>query len=237
MNKEDAATQLFNAWFLGLGRHSIAEQSAAADGGLLIGFPSIKPSRPPLLSCGVRRRRARMGEGRTGLLAALRSLLGKSCERSLATNSLKLRFDGAPGEKGRAYIWIDPPWRLSLAGRIITGSADRPVWDGVEEPEVNRPLWEAWCALFDPLNRTTLVDVAVGSQWADLTLEFETGHRIDTFGNSGAGYWWYYRDCVSGEVFEVGAGGIAHEWAAATDAEPDGVLSRGDFHSPDTRSR
>ncbi|MFM7148664.1 MAG: hypothetical protein ACKO23_02360 [Gemmataceae bacterium] len=73
-----------------------------------------------------------MGDGHAELLTALRSLVGKPCERSLATNSLKLRFDGAPGEKGRAYIWIDPPWRLSLAGRFITGSADWPVWDGVE---------------------------------------------------------------------------------------------------------
>ncbi len=101
------------------------------------------------------------------------------------------------------------------------------MWDGVEEPEVNRPLWEAWCALFDPLNRTTLVDVAVGSQFADLTLEFETGHRIDTFGNSGDGYWWYYRDRVTGEVFEVGAGGIAHEWAEVADAEPGAAAARG----------
>jgi hypothetical protein len=161
-----------------------------------------------------------MGDDRTALLAALRSLLGKSCERSLATNSLKLRFGGVPGEKGRAYIWIDPPWRLSLAGRFITGSADWPVWDGVEKPEVNRPLWEAWCALFDPLNRTTLVGVAVGTPALDLALEFESGHRIDTFGNSGDGCWWYYRDRVSGEVFEAGAGGIVHEWAGAADAEP-----------------
>ena len=95
-----------------------------------------------------------MSDDRTALIKALRSLRGKSCERSLATNSLKLRFDGDPGEKGRAYIWIDPPWRLSLAGRFITGSADWPVWDGVEEPEVNRPLWDEWCALFDPLNNT-----------------------------------------------------------------------------------
>lgn len=160
-------------------------------------------------------------------MTALRSLVGKSCERSLVTNSLKLRFDGEPGEKGRAYIWLDPPWRLSLAGQLITGSADWPVWDGVEEPEVNRPLWEAWCALFNPLNRTTLVRVAVGSPLLDLALEFESGHRIDTFGNSVDGYWWYYRDRVSGEVFEVGGEGIVHEWAEAADAEQDAAPDRG----------
>src|SRR5262249_727136 len=167
-----------------------------------------------------------MSDGRTALLAALRSLLGKSCERSLATNSLKLRFDGAPGEKGRAYIWIDPPGRLSLADRFITGSGDWPVWDGVEDPEVNRPLWEAWCSLLAPLDRTTLVGVSVASPLPDLALEFETGHRIDTFGNSGDGYWWYYRDRVSGEVFEAGGGGIAHERGEVGNAEPDVARGR-----------
>ena len=160
-----------------------------------------------------------MHDTRTALLVALRSLIGKSCERSLATNSLKLRFDGAPGGKGRAYIWIDPPWRLSLDGRFITGSTDWPVWDGVAEPEINRPVWDAWCDLFVPLNRTALVEVAVGATFADLTLEFETGHRIETFGNGGDSYWWYYRDRVTGEVFEVSADGISHEWTEIADAE------------------
>jgi hypothetical protein len=161
-----------------------------------------------------------MGDVRAALVKTLRSLLGLTCERSLATNSLKLRFDCAQCDKGRAYIWIDPPWRLTRGGQLVTGSADWPLWDGVEDREVNQPLWEAWCALFDPLNRTTLVDVSVGSPPADLRLDFETGHRIETFGNSGDGYWWYYRDRVTGEVFEVGAMGIDHKCAESADASP-----------------
>ncbi|HVS39062.1 MAG TPA: hypothetical protein VMS17_26120 [Gemmataceae bacterium] len=167
-----------------------------------------------------------MSDGRAALLVALRTLIGKPCERSLATNSLKLRFDGEPGEKGRAYIWIDPPWRLTLAGRFITGSGDWPVWDGVAEPEVNRPLWEAWCALLDPLNRTALVGVSVASPLPDLALEFETGHRIDTFGNTSDGYWWYYRDRLSGDVFEAGGGGIAHERTEVATGEPEVARDR-----------
>jgi hypothetical protein len=167
-----------------------------------------------------------MSDDRAALLKTLQTLIGKSCERSLATNSLKLRCDGAPGEKGRAYIWIDPPWRLSHAGRLITGSADWPVWDGLEAPEVNRPLWDAWCALFDPLNRTTLVDVAVGSQSLDLTLVLETGHRIETFGNSSDGFWWYFRDRLTGEIFEATAKGISHEWGEVASAEPDAAADK-----------
>ena len=127
---------------------------------------------------------------------------------------------GSMARPARRVIWIDPPWRLSLAGRFITGSADWPVWDGVEEPKINQPLWEAWCALLDPLNRTTLVKVSVGSPQPDLALEFESGHRIETFGNSSDGYWWYYRDRESGEVFEVAGSGITHEWVEVPDAEP-----------------
>jgi hypothetical protein len=149
-----------------------------------------------------------MGEG---LAEVLRSLVGVPCHRSLATNSLKLLFDTRESEKGRGYIWIDPPWRLSRGGRFITGSADWPVWDGVEEPEVNRPLWEAWCALFDPLSDTTLTEAVVSEPLPDLRLRFASGHEVQTFGNSCNGCWWYYRDRVSGVVFEAGAAGVTRE--------------------------
>jgi hypothetical protein len=146
-----------------------------------------------------------------GLAEALRSLVGVPCQRSLATNSLMLRFDFREREKGRAYIWIDPPWRLTAGGIFVTGSADWPVWDGVEEPEVNRPLWESWCGLFDPLNATTLAEAVVGSPLPDLRLRFASGHEIEVFGSRGNDYWWYYRDRLTGEVFEAGAGGITRE--------------------------
>ncbi len=160
-----------------------------------------------------------MGDVRAALVTVLRSLVGVTCERSLATNSLKLRFDCALSDRGRAYIWIDPPWRLTLADQLVTGSDDWPVWDGVKDRDVNQPLWEKWCSLFDPLNRTTLVDVSVGVQFPDLRLDFQTGHRIETFGNSVDGYWWYYRNRVTGEVFEVGARGIDHEYAEPADGQ------------------
>ena len=149
-----------------------------------------------------------MGEG---LAEALRSLVGVPCQRSLATNSLVLRFDFREREKGRAYVWIDPPWRVSRDGRFVTGSADWPVWDGVAEPEVNRPLWEAWCALLDPLNSTALAEAVVGRPLPDLRLRFASGHEVWAFGNTGEGCWWYYRDRVTGEVFGAGAAGVTRE--------------------------
>jgi hypothetical protein len=147
------------------------------------------------------------------LTAALRTLIGVDCQRTLAINSLKLHFDCDQSDRGRVYLWIDPPWRLSLNGEYVTGSADWPVWDGVQDKDHNQPLWQAWCALLDPLNRTTLVDVSVGVPVPDLRLDFETGHRLETFGNSNDEYWWYYRNRVTGEIFEAGPTGISHEHA------------------------
>ena len=161
-----------------------------------------------------------MGDAREALAVALRALVGIPCKRSLATNSIKFRFDCRLSDKGRAYLWIDPPWRLTLAGDLVSGSADWPVWDGVEDKEVNQPLWEAWCARFDLLDRATLSDVTVDRGCPDIRLRFESGHIIETFGNSTHGYWWYYRDRLTGEVFEAGSAGISHEFAEPADTLP-----------------
>jgi hypothetical protein len=139
---------------------------------------------------------------------ALRSLYVVECRFLLATNSLRFQFDFARSERGRAYIWIDPPWRLTLAGKLITGSASYPRGDG-ENQEPDQGPWNAWVALFAALETTTLTNASVGGGIADLRLAFASGHRIETFGNShGDGCWWYYRDRVTGEVFEGRAGGV-----------------------------
>jgi hypothetical protein len=152
-----------------------------------------------------------------GLHGALRSLIGAACQRSLATNSLMLRFDFRESVKGRAYIWIDPPWRLTHDGRFVTSSDEWPIWDGVEKPEINRPPWEGWCAQLDPLNNTTLAEFKVSEPVPNIRMRFASGHEIETFGNSGDGCWWYYRDRITGEVFEAGAMGITFELGESAD--------------------
>jgi hypothetical protein len=122
-----------------------------------------------------------------------------------------LRFDFRERVKGRAYIWIEPPWRLTLNGRFVTDSDEWPVWDGVEESEVNRPLWVAWSAQLSPLNTTTLAEIVVGEPLPNIRMRFASGYEIETFGKSGDGYWWYYHDRTTGKVFEAGARGITRE--------------------------
>src|SRR5262245_39203378 len=160
-----------------------------------------------------------MKEVRDALSVALRSLIGTPCKRSLATNSLKISFDFQVSERGRAYIWIDPPWRMTLDGRIVSGSDDWPVWDGVEDRDRNQPLWDAWCALSNPLNSTVLIGASVSETVPDLCLDFGSGHRIQTFGDSNDDCWWYYRDRITGEVFEASAAGICHDFAEAAESD------------------
>lgn len=145
------------------------------------------------------------------LAEAMRSLVGVSCRRSLHANSLMLRFDFRERERGRAYLWMDPLWMMFRDGKYVTGSADWPVWDGVAAPEVNRPLWDAWCALFNPLNDTALTDFEVSEPLPHLRLRFASGHEIGALGDASDDCWWYYRDRVTGEVFEAGGRGVAYE--------------------------
>jgi hypothetical protein len=73
-----------------------AEQIAAADGGPFIGFPSIMPSRPPLLSFGVRTRRARVLRPReAGYVERLSCNLVVADVWALATHLADLRDNAA----------------------------------------------------------------------------------------------------------------------------------------------
>jgi hypothetical protein len=68
--------------------------------------------------------------------------------------------------------------------------------------------------LFDPLNSTTLEAAWVGEPLPDLRLRFASGHEIEVFGNRVEDdYWWYWRDRLTGELFEARASGISHEFA------------------------
>lgn len=142
---------------------------------------------------------------------ALCELAGQSCALLLATNSIRLRFDFRSSPEGRAYIWIDPPWRVTAGDSRRTGSDDYPTRDGARDPQSYQSLLESWCAHFDGLDGAALAEGSVGPSYPDLRLRFESGHRIETFSHGGSGCWWYYKDRATGEVFEAGAWGIRHQ--------------------------
>jgi hypothetical protein len=87
--------------------------------------------------------------------SVLDELVGASCERCLATNSLKLRFGCEHDERGTHYIWIDPPFRFDGPSGLIASSADHPASDS---PEYSREWFEQWSALFTPLDQTTFAE-------------------------------------------------------------------------------
>ena len=73
-------------------------------------------------------------------------LIGEEFERSLAANSLKLRFGTTEaGPKGTHYIWIDPPWEFWGPNGLITKSVYPPA-----------DKFEEWSELFNPINAAVL---------------------------------------------------------------------------------
>ncbi len=73
-------------------------------------------------------------------LKIIDSFIGRKCERTLACNSLKIRF----GEK-TPYIWIEPPWSFEKNQTKVTASIEYPE----DENEFTK-----WSAALDPLNET-----------------------------------------------------------------------------------
>jgi hypothetical protein len=77
--------------------------------------------------------------------AIVDALVGDRCERSLATNSIKLRFGADQDPRGGRYIWIDPPWTFWEGDREITSSF---AYDAAR--------FHAWSEVFQPLDSTVL---------------------------------------------------------------------------------
>ena len=103
----------------------------------------------------------------------IKSLIGSFCERTIACNSIKLRFGCEISVKGTSYIWIDPPWEFRLNNKVITNAYDCPHF---EEPDY-KETFELWCSQFSPLNKAILSN-AIFSSNGDLTLEFEHGYNL-----------------------------------------------------------
>jgi hypothetical protein len=76
--------------------------------------------------------------------AIVEGLVGSACEPILATNSIKFIFDADEDPRGRAYIWIDPPWGLFRDAAEVTSSA---VYNDAPDDYANwRTLFRHWTA-------------------------------------------------------------------------------------------
>jgi hypothetical protein len=96
-------------------------------------------------------------------LNIVEGFIGKVCERTLACNSLKIRF----GEKS-PYIWLDPPWELWDKEELIASSLGYPESD--EE-------FQSYSSTLNPLNKTKLVNFEHTVK-NGLVLHFENGLRL-----------------------------------------------------------
>lgn len=87
-------------------------------------------------------------------------LIGFGFERSLAANSIKLRFRPDLDPRGLHHIWIDPPWELrDPKGETITSSQ-----------EYSDDSFEAYSKLLEPLNVGVLKSWFSKPKWATMFL-------------------------------------------------------------------
>lgn len=101
-------------------------------------------------------------------LELIKELIGKPCERTLACNSIKLRFGCDNNPKGKSYIWIDPPWELQTETELVTESLDY-----TEEGNG----FQDWSKKLNPLNEVVLVGFSFTEE-KELQLEFEGGYYL-----------------------------------------------------------
>jgi hypothetical protein len=94
------------------------------------------------------------------------ALVGKSFERTLAANSLKLRFGTHAGPKGTHYIWIDPPWEFHGPDGLIADS-----------DEYTDENFREWSQLFSPLDENFFVGWEA-LECGDVVFEFASGHFV-----------------------------------------------------------
>ena len=119
--------------------------------------------------------------------AIVNRLVGQECERTLACNSLKLRFNVDRDFRGDQYIWIDPPWDLERGNIHITSSQ-----------EYSDDRFDAWSELLNPLNRTKFISweqkasgATIFNFTGDYSLHLPPDYEQDE------DYWydhWYARD-------------------------------------------
>jgi len=96
---------------------------------------------------------------------------GRRCLLSLAMNSVKIHIDKRI--KRGLFIWIDPPWQFCQDEKLIASSASYPHWK-----EKNYEIkHEQWCALFNPILKTSLENVIPHSD-GSLDLVFSKDYRI-----------------------------------------------------------
>jgi len=93
-------------------------------------------------------------------------LIGKPCERTLAANSIKIRFGTDKDPRGIQYLWIDPPWRFEFRGQCITASFN-----------YDDDSFSQWSQLFSPLNRTVFRSWEI-KQDGTTVFSFDRGYKL-----------------------------------------------------------
>jgi hypothetical protein len=103
----------------------------------------------------------------------LKSFVGQACYRSIACNSIKIRFGEAAKPAQQGYIWIDPPWSFIQHEKLITDAYSCPHY---EEVDYKLRFWE-WCDLFHPLDESVFTGY-VFLEDCSLKLFFDNSYQL-----------------------------------------------------------
>ena len=117
------------------------------------------------------------------LAALLKTLVNKRVtQKTIAGNRLLFWVGENPKSDDALCLSIDPVWRREKAGLIQTISAEIPWEKEKEETEISyRGRLEKIRGLTDVINGLVIIDIAVNTLTADLSVVFENDYVLRTF--------------------------------------------------------
>lgn len=103
----------------------------------------------------------------------LQGFVGQICHRTIACNSIKLRFEGIENSAGRGYIWVDPPWSFMHHQQFVTDAYLCPHYEDTDYAL----RFQQWCNLFSPLDQSVLTSYEFASD-ESLSLFFSNSYLL-----------------------------------------------------------
>jgi len=130
---------------------------------------------------------------------------------TIAGNTLELWVDCEPRSKESQSFWIDPPWRIEKAKRIIASSADFP-WeqeDNESDEEYSLRFQNA-CEQCHCLHESRIMGIKFCAETADIEIDLYNGYKVRSFTTWREEESWHYtnrkedkRYYVSAEKIEI----------------------------------
>ncbi|MBV1776889.1 hypothetical protein KSF73_14320 [Burkholderiaceae bacterium DAT-1] len=125
-------------------------------------------------------------------------------ERKIVGNAICLWFSVSPQSSNAQCLWLDVPWRLESADKVVASSYGFP-WerDEGESAEQYRSRFDSACSKSNVVNKAQVVDVVVDHLTRDLTIVFQSGLTLKTFVVDLEEENWHFTDYRAGKRYGV----------------------------------